>query len=184
MRHACWAVIAVAIGSACWIATPIAEEPSTCAYCRLGKTDLRAFGVKVRSTLHENECSRWYAAHVERSHEHLWTLKTHGAAMNLFGVTRGMPNYGFRAINLISPDAQKRVYEKFEDPRDAKELFESLARKHANTPEGEYQWMLAFLKMWAIREWERDGFPGTWDEWWSHYYEKNRGVMPSNPSGA
>lgn len=177
MRYAFWAIIAIAVGAACWNFTPIWETSSTCVYCRLGKSELSAFGVKVRSTVYENECSRWYPAHVERSHEHVWVLNAHGAGKNLLGVTRAMANFGFRPINLISLDAQRCVYEKFENPRDARRLFGDLGRKYDNTLEGEYQGMLASLKMSAIRDWEREGFPGTWDERWGRYCEENRKLM-------
>lgn len=177
MRHTCWAIIAIAIGAVSWNFTPIWETFSTCAYCRLGKTELWAFDVRVWSTLHENKCSRWYSTHVERAHNHMWVFKTHGAAKNLFGVTRTMANFGSRPINAISPEAQRRVYEKFEDPRDAKRLFEDLGRKYGNTLEGEYGYVTASIKADVIRDWERAGFPGTWDERWSRYREENRKFM-------
>lgn len=67
--------------------------------------------------------------------------------------------------------------EKFEDPRDAKKPFEDLARKHNDTPEREYKSMLANNKALALRKWEREGFPGTWDERWGRYREENRKLM-------
>jgi len=174
MRKAGWAVIAVAAGVACFTLTPIEEARSSCAYCKLGRTELRALGVVVRSTFRDNECSLWYPAHVERTHEHLWAPAAHSALINLFGMTRLQPYRGFRAIRMISPETQIRVYSKFEDPRDAKELFGSLGRGYKDTAEGEYQYTLASLRAQVIREWERDDFPGTWDERWDRYCAENQ----------
>ncbi len=86
------------------------------------------------------------------------------------------PLLGHIAINRLSPATQLRVYKKFNNPIDAKNIFKEIAYDHLNEPiksRDDSKFDLAHLKAQAILEWEHSGFPGAWDEWWNRYFAEH-----------
>jgi hypothetical protein len=44
-----------------------------CLFCRLKRSETKFLGT-TRSNDEETDCSRWYRAHVEPAHAHIWEL--------------------------------------------------------------------------------------------------------------
>lgn len=84
MRHA-WK-FAIVAGVALVVANFITVSHSsyTCVLCRSYRFDWKCLGVVIPSYA-ETDCSRWYAAHVEPSHAHLWERGTCVSETNLLG---------------------------------------------------------------------------------------------------
>lgn len=146
----------------------------TCVLCRLGRYDTTMFGL-VRSSFHENECSRWYRANVEPNHAHVWEPGTCTALLNGLGRPMGVGcSPGRYPIRLLPSATQMRVYQHFTDPRKAKDLFANLtdARTHDDRLD-EHDESKGHLIVRAIEEWEVAGFPGTWDAWWKGSWAKH-----------
>ncbi|HEV3162593.1 MAG TPA: hypothetical protein VGZ22_01035 [Isosphaeraceae bacterium] len=152
----------------------ISRLSHTCVTCRLTRVDATCFGF-THSTYYPNECSQWYAAHVEPAHAHVWERGTCEYTSNLLGKPLFVGcNPGHYPILLLEPSTQMRAYQHFKDPLEAKRLFESL------TDEKTYNDRLdaedddrGELTVRAIQEWESHGFPGTWAEWWARFSTKH-----------
>ena len=146
----------------------------TCVACRLGRVDASCLGL-TRSTYHENECSRWYSAHVESTHDHVWERGTCRYASNLLGrpVSVGC-RPGHYPIRLLDPTTQMQVYQHFKDPLEAKKLFEGLTdeKTHDDRLDDDDE-DRGHLVVRAIKEWAAGGFPGSWEEWWSRFHSKH-----------
>ncbi len=146
----------------------------TCVICRLGRVDSDYLG-STHSRYFENECSRWYAAHVEPVHEHIWEPGTCRSTSNLLGQPLSVGcRVGHYPIWLLPPSTQMRVYQHFQEPREAKKLFASL------TDEKTYQDRIdeddedrGHLMVDALRAWDEAGFPGTWEAWWAQFYARH-----------
>src|SRR3954471_3543829 len=154
-----------------WV-IPVTKLSHTCVLCRLNRVDSSCLGLTLPS-YYENECSRWYEAHVERSHGHIWEQGTCCYETNLLGMPRSVGcSPGHYPIRLLDPATQKRVYEHFKDPLDAKALFAGLtdAKTHHDQIDEFDFWDRGHLTVRAIEDWEASGFPGTWDAWWGRYY--------------
>src|SRR4051794_12609239 len=160
----------LALIPACMI--PVARLGHTCVICRLDRVDATCLGVTLPS-YDENECSRWYATHVERSHRHVWERGTCCYESNLLGMPRGVGcRPGHYPIKLLDPATQMRAYQHFKDPLGAKKLFENLTdeKTHGDQiDECDYP-DRGYLIVGALEGWESAGFPGTWDEWWTRSY--------------
>jgi hypothetical protein len=153
---------------------PVAHLRQTCVVCRLHRSDRTCLGL-TRSTYSDNECSRWYAAHVEPQHAHTWERSTCVYESNLLGISMRVGcRPGRYPICLLDPSTQLGVYRHFKDPLEAKKLFEGLTdAKTYNDRLDEDDEDRGHLTVGAIREWESAGFPGTWGEWWSRFYAKH-----------
>jgi hypothetical protein len=146
----------------------------TCVLCRLDRCDTMMFGV-VRSSLYENECSRWYRANVEPSHAHVWEPGTCTTLLNVFGQPMGVGcRPGHYPIRLLPPATQMRVYQHISDRRNAKDLFANLtdAKTHDDRLD-EHDESKGHLIVRAIEEWENAGFPDTWEAWWKRWWDKH-----------
>jgi hypothetical protein len=129
----------------------------------------------TRSTFFQNECSRWYPAHVEPSHAHVWERSTCEYTSNLLGmpVSVGCRPGGY-PIWLLDPSTQLRVYQHFRDPLEAKKLFEGITDERSRDDRlDEEDEDRGHLTVRALKEWDVAGFPGTWAKWWERFLAKH-----------
>jgi hypothetical protein len=141
----------------------------TCVICRLERWDSTLFHF-TRSAYNPTECSRWYAEHVEPSHGHVWQRRSCEVRKTLLGMRVGFAcGYG-SPIHLLPSDAQMRAHQHFENPFEAKRLFEGLAI--AKTRDGRVDGRAldhVGIAVEALSAWEIRGLPGDWDEWWAGF---------------
>lgn len=71
MRRIGGAIVLGFLALLCVLVVPVWERGWTCVVCRMERIDSRILGV-AQSNFRPNECSRWYAEHVEPSHAHAW----------------------------------------------------------------------------------------------------------------
>lgn len=147
------------------------ELGHSCVICRLNRVDSTLFHF-TRSAYQPTECSRWYAEHVEPSHAHAWGRWPCGRVENLLGGRMGF-RCGFgHPIHTLPSHSQMRVYQHFEDPLEAKRLFEGLAARPRDGRADERGVGHARNVVEALMVWETRGFPGNWDEWWAGFLAK------------
>jgi hypothetical protein len=163
-------VLALVVASA----VQVSRLSHTCVACRLTRVDATCFGL-TRSTYYENECSRWYSAHVEPVHAHVWERGTCRYTSNLLGAPVSVGcRPGHYPIRLLDPSTQMQVYLHFKDPLEAKKLFESLTDEKTHDDQlDEHDEDRGHLMVRAIQQWEAEGFPGTWAESWTRFYTKH-----------
>ncbi len=135
---------------------------STCAACRLDRVDHSLLGF-TRSEFDPNECSRWYDAHVEPTHEHVWARLGHCRRIGIPFLFGGYACSMGDPIAGLSPSWQLEVYRHFRDPLEAKRLFTDLKRWDGRLME-------------AMGGWTSAGYPGTWEDWWSKHHDD--GAVP------
>jgi hypothetical protein len=171
-------IMALIVGGLVFLALGSIEAGSslshTCVLCRLGRVDTTWFGL-TRSTFHENECSRWYAANVEPNHTHIWERGTCETILNGLAQPVGVGcRPGHYPIRLLDPSTQMHAYQHFHDRQKAKDLFRNLtdAKTFDDRLEEDFQ-SKGHLIVRSMEEWEVAGFPGTWDDWWSRWWEKH-----------
>jgi hypothetical protein len=123
----------------------------TCAACRLDRVDRGFLGFRW-SAFEESECSRWYAAHVESRHTHIWASCGHCQRFGIPGIYGGFACSIGEPIAGLSKSFQIRVYQRFRDPMKAKSLFLQLGHDHQ--------------MMGALIEWMETDGKESWDEWW------------------
>ncbi len=134
------------------------RRPYACCICRVERMDHRWLGLKW-SALEENECSRWYVRHVERSHQHAWVQRGFCRRIGIPGLYGGYAYVIGGPITGLSRRVQMDIYSHFGDPLEAKGLFIRLG-----TPDGEG------ARMWeALMDWVGEGYPGTWKDWWEEH---------------
>src|SRR5690349_18353250 len=61
---------------------------STCAACRLDRVEQHFLGFRW-SEYEESDCSRWYVAHVERNHAHVWVNSGYCRRFGIPGIYSG-----------------------------------------------------------------------------------------------
>jgi hypothetical protein len=130
----------------------------TCAACRLDRIDRGFLGYRW-TEFEESECSRWYAAHVERSHHHVWASRGYCRRFGIPFLNRGYACNVGDPIAMLGPSFQLRIYQRFRDPLTAKGLFVRLGKADRGTSDlmgGLCEWMDTV-----------DGEP--WDEWWPRH---------------
>ena len=164
-----WLGVLVAVGVVALIGAalvPVSRSSSTCVVCRLTRLDANALGL-TRATDYGNECSRWYAAHVEPSHEHVWEPGGCVSKGSLLGRSRSVSR-GFddATVWALDPSTQEEFYRHFARPLEAKAIFISLLDGKACIEGDENRGRLTVR---AIKEWQAAGFPGTWAGWWSRF---------------
>src|SRR5689334_19479960 len=82
---------------------PVARWRETCVVCRLTRAH-SSYGPIPITRHYENECSRWYAAHVEPRHAHVWERGTCVYETNLYGMPRSVGcRPGHYPIWMLSP---------------------------------------------------------------------------------
>jgi hypothetical protein len=153
---------------------PVTRLRQTCVVCRLTRLD-STYGPIPRSRFYENDCSRWYAAHIEPRHPHVWERGTCVYETDLYGFPRSVGcSPGQFPIHMLSSDTQMRVYQHFKNPLDAKILFTNLTdAKTYNDRLDEEDEDKGHLIVRAMQEWDSAGYPGTWDDWWSRFYARH-----------
>ena len=132
--------------------------PFTCAVCRADKVERCCFGWKW-SDQEESDCSRWYASHVESTHEHSWLEGTHCRRFGIPYLGGGYACRGGSPITMFSKSAQIRIYEHFDDRLEAKRLFLRLGQAR---PDRNRQWA-------ALMKWMDAGYPDNWHDWWDEH---------------
>lgn len=173
-KYVRWVVLGVVCVSVAGCVVPVTYEKFTCVICRRFRLTTRYAGVPVTRD-RDNECSRWYAAHVEPKHAHVWERSTCVNVSNLWGMDRGVGcRPGHYPIHLLPPDTQMRVYRHFKNPLEAKALFAKLtdAKTYNDRLEEDFR-SKGHLTVEAIKAWEAAGFPDTWGEWWGRWYGKH-----------
>lgn len=174
MRRFSWiiamGVLALMIASV----IPISHLSHTCVACRLARVDATCLGF-TRSSYYPNECTQWYSGHVEPEHAHVWERGTCLYTSNLLGLPMSVGcSPGRYPIRLLDPSTQMRVYQHFKDPLQAKALFESLTDEKTHDDRlDEDDEDRGHLMVRAMNEWEAQGFPGTWDEWWAGFHARH-----------
>ncbi|WP_339908067.1 hypothetical protein [Symmachiella dynata] len=159
-----WAVVAMVLVflTAMLLSTPAWQRHRhTCAVCRLERTDVTSPLGQLTSTFRETSCSRWYAKHVEATHEHLWAANPTMQSIDSYGVVRGAgdnENRPGRVIWRLTPDAQIEIYKHFPKPLEAKQLFVSLTTPTVMRERHDFQ----ILE--TLREWSDTGFAGRWED--------------------
>jgi hypothetical protein len=142
------------------------RRPYTCAVCRADRVDVHCLGLKW-SRQEETQCSRWYQAHVERSHAHAWSQCGWCQRFGIPGLGGGYGCFGGAPITNLPRTLQVEIYQKFHDPLEAKRLFVRLGQTDAET-----------YRMWvALTDWVAKHYPGTWHEWW----EQVEGIGAGSP---
>ena len=145
-----------------------------CLLCRLQRSETKLFGT-TRSSYAETDCSRWYRAHVEPEHVHIWEPGSCTGLLNGIGMPIGVRcAAGYFPILLLDPSTQLRVYQHFPDPERAKALFASLTHEKADRERREKDIeSTGELIVRALNDWDAAGFPGSWDDWWDRWWQKH-----------
>lgn len=137
----------------------------TCAACRLDRVDQSSLGFHW-SEYEESDCSRWYAANVERSHQHIWAGRGYCRRFGIPWIYGGFACNVGDPIAGLSKSLQLRVYQRFRDQLKAKQLFVRLG----NWDSGCSQLMN------GLCEWASSDDAEPWDEWWAkHQGQSNEG---------
>jgi hypothetical protein len=144
-------------------------RPFACVVCRLKRVDSTYFGA-ASSDFHESECSRWYRERVDLKHDHAWERGTFRTSYNLFGRPVAVAcSDRFSLASSLPSSRQLAFYQHVEDPKKAAMFFESLADE---TPRDDRVGRdRSRLAVEAVKAWEAEGFPGTWEEWRSRFCE-------------
>ena len=131
----------------------------TCVICRLQRTDYVWQYWWPTVTYHETTCSKWYPAHVEPDHEHVWARGSTTGYFDFYGRIMAVgDNFDSmsRAIHLLTPDQQISIYQHFSDPDDAKAVFVSLIDPAIREDRTD----LVIVR--SLRAWIESGFAGAW----------------------
>ncbi len=135
------------------------RQASTCVICRADREGWEYLGLRGGRES-ATDLSRWYAAHVEPAHAHLWEPSPCYYETNIWGSSLGSGCYvGRYPIWKLAPATQKAVYLHFRDPLEARTLFVGLAT------DGSHDAQEGRRVVRSLGEWEAAGFPGHWEEW-------------------
>ncbi len=151
--------LAVAILPVLFLFGPAAQSRRSyeCAVCRKERVDSRVLWFRW-SEARENECSRWYQAHVEPAHTHVWAPRPHCQRFGIPGIYGGYGCSVGSRITGLSRRVQIDVYRHFAEPLEAKRFFVRLQQLDGT---GES------LRMWdSLMDWVDADYPGTWHDWW------------------
>lgn len=138
----------------------------TCALCRTTRVEEK-FGLVTWENDTPNDCSRWYEAHVEPRHSHIWQKGSCRYFWTLFG--SGVACGRSAPIRHIPPEIQLKFYQGFRDPRDAKQVFLTLSERtfyEQTIDEHDYPGK-GYVMADAIESWVAHDSPGTWADWWA-----------------
>jgi hypothetical protein len=174
MGHIRWALLGLATISVSGCLVPVTYERYTCVVCRLFRLKT-TYGFVPVSRRSETECSRWYSAHVEPRHDHVWERSTCVYEGDLWGFPHSVGcSPGRYPIWMLSSETQMRVYQHFKNPLDAKALFAGLtdARTHGDRLD-EHDDDKGRLIVRSLEEWDAAGFPGNWQDWWDRWFAKH-----------
>lgn len=171
MRRWKWAPLALVCLAIGGCLVPVDSAGFTCVICRRSRTVTTYAFLPIREERDE-ECSRWYASHVEPRHDHRWQY-LYGSKNDLWGSWVSSGSITTNAMYLLPPGTQLHVYQQFRDPLEARALFLELAR--AEDPD---DWLgekvdLDHRTVTALKTWEEAGFPGTWDAWFAPQREEH-----------
>lgn len=158
--------------SGCFVT--VTHEGSTCVLCRSYRR-VTTYGLVPVTRRYETECSRWYAAHVEPRHAHIWERGTCVYESDFWGFARGVGCCPGRfPIWLLPPGTQMAAYQHFQDPLEARALFAGLTDARSRDDRlDEHDEDKGHLTVQAIEAWASAGFPGTWSVWWDGWWAKH-----------
>ena len=116
----------------CWLCFSSYDyRPYTCAVCRMDRVDQLCLG-HFWSSRRETDCSRWYSDNIEPVHEHDWAAKGRCRRFGIPFIYEGYACTIGTPITMLGQSRQIEIYQHFEDPLEARRLFESLARRDGN----------------------------------------------------
>jgi hypothetical protein len=164
-----------------WVADAGSSSSSRCVLCRLERNETTLFGL-TRARYAENDCSKWYRAHVESEHEHLWERGTCTAILNGLGVANAVRcRAGHFPILGLATSTQMRVYQHFGDLEKAKALFTGLTHERMGSEildgNSKGDWIVH-----SLEDWESAGFPGNWDVWWNRWWQNHQRECAERPA--
>lgn len=167
-------VLAVAISLGGWRAwwTPVGfGRGYFCFMCRMGRGDRTFFG-ETRSVYYATEFSNWYSAHIEPQHAHLWEPEANIVIYNLFGrgIDGGSGAHRKIPIFSLSPYQHQRFLEHLTNIEALKTLIASIITKQTYDDDP-LEDAKGFVVAQAMMEWEKAGYPGTWDDWWARCWK-------------
>jgi hypothetical protein len=141
-----------------------------CCVCRMQRGDRPLFG-RDRLFYAASDFSDWYFSHIEPEHEHIWEADANVAECNLFGLCIDGKTGSHRKIpiTLLSPSQHQRFLEHVTDVRALKQLFREIIAMHEYDEEPSEEGK-GYVVVDAILDWERAGYPGTWDGWWNRHW--------------
>lgn len=108
----------------------IVNDFFSCAICGKSRSVARIFGVSIRASEFETDCSRWYRNHVESSHRHVWVQGTWRETIGVFGFPSIGTNFSSRASGpLVRFNSKTRlmIYQQSSSIDETRELFLKLA---------------------------------------------------------
>jgi hypothetical protein len=148
------------------------SQGASCALCRMGRSDMTLFG-SPRTTYHENDFSRWYAARIEPRHTHIWEPYSNVAELNAFGKTigGGTGRHASIPIRLLSESEHRRFLEHVTNPVALEDLFAEVHASAAKAVDDPIEDGKGFVIVDAIRHWQWAGYPGNWDDWWARWWD-------------
>jgi hypothetical protein len=162
----CWAVfVAVSLLLATGL-VPMTRRGSTCVLCRADRLEWACLGVRWSCDA-RTACSRWYAAHVEPTHTHVWVRSPCYYEVNLWGAEIGSGCYPRpHPIWRLPPETQLAVYQHLANPAEARGLF---------TGAGDHRVVR------AVVAWAAAKFPGTWARWYETHGGEPSGLGLDRP---
>lgn len=132
----------------------------TCALCRQVRTEYHSMGRTWRTTYRANDCTDFYATHIESKHQHVWVRAGTTVGKNLYGYVRWIadgepPGY---VIWRISPEEYIEMYRRIDDPKESKRVFKRIAELDGNSGIHDRE------ALWLLTAWRDSGFQKPADE--------------------
>lgn len=135
----------------------------TCSACRINLVDHRVLFFRWSSS-ELNESSRWYSAHVEPTHDHVWAEYAHCRRIGLPGIMSGWGCTVGSPIAMLGWTPQRTAYEHSRNLMQTKDLFVRMGKTDREAME-----LLA-----EFNNWLDQGCQGAWEDWWrTHLKSEN-----------
>lgn len=148
-----WAALALT-AAVCLGPSPTSRRPSTCAECRMDRTEWRCLGWAWTSE-EATDLSLWYQGEVDPEHSHTWVPRGRCERIGITGLYSGFACFMGHRIAGLSRHFQREIYEHFDDPREAGRLFASLASWDDD----------ANARFNSVVEWALEDYPRPWPIW-------------------
>lgn len=131
----------------------------TCVVCRLERMDYNWRFESTTTSYQETSCSKWYSAHVEPMHDHVWSPSSTCVMLNFYHQTLGVSDSEGRpgrAIWRLTPEQQMMVYQNSKDPLETRNVFLSLV--DSAIMQDRHDISIAS----SLRDWIDSGFSMPW----------------------